>query len=173
MTISFRHAVEGTTGTITVAGNAMTVRIPAGVKDGQTIRLRGKGRKGDPGAPPGDLLVKVNVTPHPVFSRSGNDIRVTVPVTIAEAVLGATVTVPTLDGGVVKLKIPAGTPSGRTLRLKGRGVKTVKAAGDMLATIQVTVPTELDDDARRALQLFAKATDGGDPRADMMAKARS
>ncbi len=171
MTIPFRHAVEGTTGTITVAGDAMTVRIPAGVKDGQTIRLRGKGRPGAGGGPNGDLLVKVSVTPHPVFSRSGNDIKVNVPVTIPEAVLGATVTVPTLDGGTVKVKVPAGTPSGRTLRVKGRGVKTPKAVGDLLATVQVAVPKNLDEDALRALSLFAKATEGdADPRAEMLAK---
>lgn len=172
MTIDFRSAVEGTTGTISVGGQAISVRIPAGVKDGQTIRLRGKGQRGEGSAPAGDLLVKVAVSPDPVFSRTGNDLRVTVPVTFPEAALGAVIEVPTVDGTVVKLKLAPGTPSGRVLRAKGRGVKTAKAVGDLLATVQIVVPATLDETARKAVEEFAAATDEGDPRADLLAKAR-
>jgi molecular chaperone DnaJ len=172
-TLPFRDAVTGSTVTLRTAdGRTVTARIPAGVKDGQKIRLRGKGEAGDDGAPAGDLVISVDVAPHPVFSRSGNDLRVTLPVTFGEAALGAEVQVPTLDGAPVRLKVPAGTPSGRTLRVRGRGVRTAKGTGDLLVTVQVVVPQRLDDDARRAVEAFTAATGGADPRAELMARAR-
>ena len=171
-TLPFRQAVEGSTLTLNVEGQNLTVRIPAGVHDGQKIRMRGKGRAGEPGGQPGDLIVTVKVLPHPVFTLDGNDLRVTVPVTFAEATLGATVDVPTLDGGTVRMRIPEGTPSGRVLRARGKGVTTTKGTGDLLVTVQVAVPQRLNGAARDAVEQFARATAGEDPRAEMSARAR-
>jgi molecular chaperone DnaJ len=171
-TLPFRQAVEGSTVTLSVEGQNLTVRIPAGVQDGQKIRMRGKGRAGEPGGQPGDLIVTVKVLPHPVFSLEGNDLRVTVPVTFAEAALGADVNVPTLDGTVVRMRVPEGTPSGRVLRARGKGVTTTKGTGDLLVTIQVAVPQRLSGAARDAVEEFARATAGEDPRVEMAARAR-
>src|SRR6185436_3456831 len=118
-TLSFRDAVEGSTVTLSTAnGSRVTARIPAGVKDGQKIRLRGKGEPGDQGAPAGDLMLTVQVRAHPVFGRDGDNLTIDLPVTFAEAALGATVSVPTLSGDPVKVRIAAGTPNGRVLRVK-------------------------------------------------------
>lgn len=171
-TLPFRQAVEGSTVALGVEGRTVKARIPAGVKDGQKIRLRGKGRPGENGAPAGDLEVTVRVTPHPVFTLDGNNLRVTLPVAFDEAALGAEVPVPTLDGGQVRLKIPAGTPSGRTLRVKGRGVTTSAGTGDLLVTVQVVVPQRLSGAAKEAVQAFGIATSGEDPRADLLARAK-
>lgn len=169
-TLGFRSAVEGQTVSLQAAdGASVKVKIPAGVKDGQTIRVRGKGQRGEAG--PGDLLLRVSVEPHEVFGREGNNLTIDLPVTFAEAALGATVAVPTMDGSQVKVKVAAGTPSGRKLRLKGRGVKTSSATGDLIATIEVIVPTELTDDIRAAVETLAQHTEG-DPRAELFAKAR-
>jgi molecular chaperone DnaJ len=143
------------------------------VRDGQKVRLRGKGRPGDPGAEPGDLVVGVHVEPHSVFALDGEDLRVTVPVTFAEAALGAQIDVPSFDGSTVRVKVPAGTPSGRTLRVKGRGVATAKRTGDLLVTVQVAVPQKVEGAARKALEDFAAATAADDPRAELLARARS
>lgn len=169
--LPFRHAVEGSTVQLTTNGQSMTVRIPAGVKDGQKIRLRGKGQPGRGGGEPGDMVVTVHVDPHPVFTMDGTNLRITVPVTFAEAALGATIEVPTLAGDVVRVKVPAGTPSGRTLRVKGRGVSTPKTTGDLLVTVQVAVPTNLSAKAKKAVESFATATEGEDPRADLRVQA--
>lgn len=136
------------------------VRIPAGVGDGQTIRLKGRGGPGRNGGPPGDLFVKVRVQPDALFSRSGRDLRVTVPVTFPEAALGAKVKVPTLDGEPVTIKVPAGTSSGKVLRVRGRGIDAAKGPGDLLVTVEVAVPGSLTDDQRAAVEAFAAATDG-------------
>src|SRR5690625_901573 len=170
-TLPFRSAVEGATVQLTTNGRSMNVKIPAGVSDGQKIRLRGKGQPGRGGGEPGDMIVTVHVEPHPVFSLEGRNLRVTVPVTFAEAALGATIDVPTLSGDTVRVRVPAGTPSGRTLRVKGRGVDTPKGTGDLLVTIQVAVPTNLSTKAKRAVEAFAHATEGEDPRADLRAQA--
>jgi molecular chaperone DnaJ len=143
----------------------LTVRIPAGVADGQRIRLAGKGSPGERGAPAGDLLVRVAVTPHPVFGRKGEHLTITVPVAFAEAALGANVPVPTPDGSVT-LKVPAGTSSGRTFRVKGKGVPSKKGAGDLLVTVEVAVPRHLSADERQALEAYA-ATATSDPRAHL------
>lgn len=169
--LPFRQAVEGSTVQLTTNGQSMTVRIPAGVKDGQKIRLRGKGQPGRGGGEPGDMVVTVHVDPHPVYTMDGTNLRITVPVTFAEAALGATIEVPTLAGDVVRVKVPAGTPSGRTLRVKGRGVSTPKTTGDLLVTVQVAVPTNLTAKAKKAVESFATATEGEDPRADLRAQA--
>lgn len=169
--LPFRDATQGATIRLSVNGTPLTVRIPAGVRDGQKIRLRGKGQPGDSGAPAGDLVVTVAVEPHPVFSLSGKNLRVTVPVTFDEAALGADIDVPTLEGGTVRVKVPAGTPSGRTLRVRGRGVGSGESAGDLLVTLQVVVPQRLSKAAREAVAQFAAATSGEDVRADLKAQA--
>ena len=138
----------------------LTVRIPAGVDDGQTIRLKGKG---SPGHPPGDLLVKVTVTPHEVFGRKGPHLTLTLPVTYSEAALGANVPVPTPDGSVT-LRVPAGTTSGRTFRVKGQGVAA--KGGDLLVTVEVAVPKEMSPEERAALEAYAKVAQT-DPRAHL------
>jgi molecular chaperone DnaJ len=172
-TLGFREAVTGATVTLRKPdGGTITTRVPAGVRDGQKIRLRGKGGAGDQGAASGDLLITVSVTPDPVFGRKGDDLIVTVPVTFDEAALGAQIDVPTLDG-TVRVKVPAGTPSGRTLRVKGRGVTNGKATGDLRVVLQVVVPQKLTDDARAAVEAYAAATSNDDPRADLLARASS
>jgi molecular chaperone DnaJ len=172
--LGFRQAVHGETVQLrSPEGTVITVRVPAGVKDGQRIRLPGKGRRGDDGAPAGDMVVTVQVEPHPVFGRDGDNLTVTVPVTFAEAALGSTLEVPTLDGGSVKVKLPAGTPNGRVLRVKGRGVERKgQPKGDLLAKVDIAVPQRLSDDAREAVEAFQRATAGEDPRADLRAKAK-
>ena len=148
---------------------SLTIRVPAGVDDGQRIKLAGQGEPGRGGATAGDLYVKVHVTPHPLFGRSKDnpdDLVVTVPVTYPELVLGSTIDVPTLDGSVT-LRIPAGTQSGRTFRVRGRGVQKRSGPGNLLVTVNVAVPQRLDDAAQKALNEFAEATKGFDPRADL------
>ncbi len=171
-TLPFRTAAEGSTVQLTVEGRTVNARIPAGVKDGQKIRLRGKGRPGERGGEAGDLVLTVHVEPHPVFALDGSDLRVTVPVSFDEAALGAQIDVPTLDGSTVRVKIPAGTPSGRTLRVRGKGITTSKGTGDLLVVVQVVVPQKLTPAAREAVQAFGIATSGADVRADLMAAAR-
>ena len=171
-TLSFRAAAEGDTVTLqTPEGGRITARIPAGVKDGQKIRLRGKGAAGDPGAPQGDLMLVVSVRPHPVFGRDGNDLTVDLPVTFAEAALGATVQVPTLDGSTVKVKVAPGTPSGRVLRVKGRGIKAKQGTGDLLARVHIVVPQRLSEEAREAVEQLRAQDEGSDPRADLLQRA--
>lgn len=168
--LSFRDAAEGRTIALTVNGEKVNAKIPAGVKDGQKIRLRGKGGHGDQGSPRGDLILTVSVGKHPVYGRDGDNLTVDLPVTFAEAALGATVAVPTLDGSQVKVRIAPGTPSGRVLRLKGRGIATKGATGDLLAKVQIIVPTELSEAEREAVEVLRDArTD--DPRAALVAAA--
>lgn len=172
-TLDFQTAVKGET--ITLAGEdgkPFKVKIPAGVSDGQKIRLRGRGRPSPDGGESGDIVVQVTVRPHPVFTRDGLNLRVTVPVTFTEAALGATIEVPTLGGDPVKLRVAPGTPSGRVLRVKGRGVVASKGTGDLLAEVQVVVPTHLDEKAKEALERFHELEPKENPRADLMNKAR-
>jgi molecular chaperone DnaJ len=172
-TLSFRDAVEGATVTLSTGnGRRITTRIPAGVRDGQTIRLAGKGEPGDQGAPSGDLMLQVEVHKHPVFGRDGDNLTVDLPVTFAEAALGATVSVPTLAGEPVKVRIAPGTPSGRVLRVKGRGVPRKDHQGDLLAKVSVVVPQRLTDEARQAVEALQAQEEGVDPRADLFARAR-
>ena len=140
----------------TTKDRTLTVRIPAGVDEGSVVRLTGRGSAGERGGPAGDLLVKVRVTAHPFFGRKGDDLTIIVPVTFPEAVLGAQIQVPTLDGPVT-LKIPAGTASGRTFRVRDRGVVRPKGAGHLLVTVQVAVPAALSKAAETALAAYAAA----------------
>ncbi|GAA3200085.1 DnaJ C-terminal domain-containing protein [Microbacterium terregens] len=172
-TIDFITATRGETITLQGEdGKPFKVKIPAGVADGQKIRLRGRGRPSPDGGESGDIVVQVAVRPHPVFTREGLNLRVIVPVTFTEAALGATIEVPTLGGDPVKLRVAPGTPSGRVLRVKGRGVETAKGTGDLLAEVQVAVPSHLDEAAREALQRFHDLEPKENPRAELMSKAR-
>lgn len=173
-TLDFTTAVKGETISLqSDDGTPFKVKIPAGVSDGQRIRLRGRGRPSPDGGEAGDIVVQVSVKKHPVFEREGLNLRVTVPVTFTEATLGATIEVPTLGGPSVKLKVAPGTPSGRVLRVKGRGVASKKGTGDLLAVVQVVVPSHLDDKAKEALQAFAEVEPKENPRADLLSRARS
>ncbi|MFD7442113.1 molecular chaperone DnaJ [Streptomyces sp. NPDC059909] len=155
------------------SSRTMQVRIPAGVSDGQRIRLRGKGAPGERGGPAGDLYVVVHVDPHPVFGRKGDNLTVTVPVSFVEAALGGEVKVPTLGGPPVTLKLPAGTPNGRTMRARGKGaVRKDGTRGDLLVTVEVAVPKDLGPEAREALEAYGKATAGEDPRAELFQAAK-
>jgi molecular chaperone DnaJ len=154
---------------VSTKSRTLTVRIPPGVDDDQRIRLAGQGEPGAGGARAGDLYVRVHVTPHPVFGRTGNDLTLKVPVTFTELVLGTTLEVPTLDGKVA-LRVPPGTATGRVLRVRGKGiVRRDGQAGDLLVTLQVAVPAKLDDSARAALEAYATATAGQDPRPELTA----
>lgn len=146
----------------------MQVRIPAGVSDGAKIRVKGKGGAGENGGAAGDLYVLVHVTPHPVFGRSGEALTVTVPITYGEAALGAEIDVPTLAGPSVRLRVPAGTPNGRTFRVRGRGVGKAGDQGDMLVTVDVQVPPALSDEAKAALAEYQKLAAEPNPRAHLM-----
>ncbi|MCT9625479.1 MULTISPECIES: DnaJ C-terminal domain-containing protein [Micrococcaceae] len=169
--ISFSGAIRGTTiGLREPNGEVIDVRVPAGIKDGQKVRVRGKGQPGQAGN--GDLVVAVSVKPHEFYTRDGDNLRIHVPVTFPEAALGGDIEVPTIDGEKVRVRVPAGTPSGRTLRVKGKGVKTSKATGDLLVTIDVAVPKNLNKEAEAAVKAFAEATAGADVREGLAAKAR-
>lgn len=155
--------------------NARTIqaRIPAGVKDGQKIRLKGKGAPGESGGPAGDLFVTVKVGPHRIFGRKGDNLTLDVPVSFDEAALGAEVRIPTLGGSPVTLKIPPGTPTGRTFRVRGKGVTRKDGTrGDLLATVEVQVPATLDATAREAVEAYRAAMSGKPLRASLFEEAR-
>ncbi|MGW1928047.1 molecular chaperone DnaJ [Streptomyces sp. NPDC001919] len=155
------------------SSRTMQVRIPAGVSDNQKIRLRGKGAPGERGGQNGDLYVVVHVDSHPVFGRKDDNLTVTVPVSFTEAALGGEIKVPTLGGPAVTLKLPAGTPNGRTMRARGKGaVRKDGTRGDLLVTVEVAVPKELDDKARDALETYREATASDDPRAELFQAAK-
>jgi molecular chaperone DnaJ len=161
-----------------VSNRTVSARIPAGVKDGQRIRLRGKGAPGEHGGPAGDLFVTVHVQDHPLFGRRGDNLTLTVPISFDEAALGAEIKVPTLDGAPVTLKIPPGTPNGRSFRVRGRGVTRTSgpakgSAADLIVTVEVQVPAALDQKAREAVQAYRAATDGTDLRANLFASSRA
>jgi molecular chaperone DnaJ len=175
-TISFRDSIFGTELDLKLApqggkANSVTTRIPGGITDGAKIKLKGRGGKGPAG--PGDLFVTVNVVKHPIFSRNELNLLMTLPVTFTEAALGADIKVPTIDGDEVTVRIAPGTPSGRTLRIKSRGVKTARGTGDLLITVEVQVPQRVDGKAKEALEAFAKATEEFNPRADLAQRARA
>jgi molecular chaperone DnaJ len=155
------------------SSRTMQVRIPAGVTDGQRIRLRGTGAPGERGGPAGDLYVVVHVGGHPVFGRKDANLTVTVPVSFVEAALGGEIKVPTLGGPPVTLKLPAGTPNGRTLRARGKGaVRKDGSRGDLLVTIEVAVPYRTEGKALDALEAYREATAETDPRAELFKAAK-
>ncbi len=166
--ISFLDAVFGASQKLTLPdGKRIEVKIPAGITTGQTIRLRGKGAPGYGEGPPGDALVTISVAEHPLFERQGDDIHITLPITIDEAVLGGKVPAPTIDGGV-NVTVPAGTSSGKTLRLRGKGVKKRGSSerGDQLIELTVALPDQIDDDLKQFMETWRDAH-GYDPRKGM------
>ena len=168
ITIPFATAVLGGKHQVSLTRSSgdvdtITVTIPAGIADGRKIRLRGQGQSGSGGRPRGDLLVRVRVANHPVYQRAGDNLQLTVPVTVAEAALGARVDLPTPQG-TVTLTVPAGSSSGRLLRLKGLGVKSGdKPAGDLVAELKIVVPDPLTDEQKQLFEQLA-STDSGNPR---------
>jgi molecular chaperone DnaJ len=156
-----------------MSSRTIQTRIPAGVADGQRIKIAGKGAPGERGGPAGDLFVRVHVKPHPVFGRSGGDLTVRVPVTFAEAALGAEVKVPAPRGGQVTVRIPAGTQTGRKFLVRGRGVRRKDGTnGNLLVTVEVTVPQDLNTKARSAIEQLREATAGPDPREELLERAK-
>jgi len=175
-TITFKESVFGTTLDLKLnidgtGSQTISARVPAGVNDGAKIRVKGKGAPGEAG--PGDLFIELNVKPHAIFSRKGENLTLTLPVTFAEAALGADLKVPTLAGDDVTVRLAAGTPTGRVLRVKGRGIKKGAVTGDLLITIEVQVPRALEGKALEAIKTFAQATAQEDVRAEFVAKART
>src|SRR5580698_11115070 len=156
-----------------MSSRTIQARIPAGVADGQRIRIPGKGAPGERGGAAGDLYVRVHVKPHPVFGRAGDNLTVTVPVTMTELALGAEIRVPTHRGAAVTVRIPPGTPNGQVLRVAGRGVRRKDGTlGALLATVEVVVPQDLNKKARSALEDLRIATAEADPREDLLRRAR-
>ena len=173
--ISFRESVFGTTLELRLSTDGtpaqnITARVPAGVNDGAKIRVKGKGAAGEAG--PGDLFILLHVKPHPIFSRKAENLLVTLPITFTEAALGADVKVPVMSGEEVTVRIAPGTPNGRTLRVKGRGITKGSHTGDLLVTVDVQVPQRVDGKALEALRTFAEETAGEDVRAELAAKAK-
>ena len=176
ISISFRDALFGKEVDLRLSGqgsapSAITVRIPAGVNDGSKVRVKGRGGPGEAG--PGDLFVLVNVIPHPIFTRKGENLHISLPVSFSEAALGADISVPTIEGDEVKLRLASGTQNGKTLRVKGRGVKKGVNAGDLIVMIEVQVPQQIDGKAKKALEDFAAATKDEDFRSEFMQRARA
>lgn len=161
LSLTFEEAIHGVTKSVRLTSDALSVpmevnvRIPPGVNDGQRIRVPGKGAPSSDSAEPGDLLVTISISPHDTFTREGNNLLVTVPVTYADAVLGADIKVPTMDGKPVTVRIPPGTPAGKVLRVRGRGVKTANAKGDLLVTVMVHVPDQPNAEERELIEKLA------------------
>ena len=173
--ISFKDSIYGTELNLRLspsgsAPTSITTRVPAGIKDGAKIKIKGRGAPGAAG--PGDLYVLVHVTPHPIFSRKDENIYLTLPITFSEAALGADISIPTLDGDEVTVRIAPGTPSGRTLRVKGRGVKKGSTTGDLMIILDVRIPQRVDGEAKRAIEEFANATKDFNPRVELFTKAK-
>jgi molecular chaperone DnaJ len=173
-TITFKEAAFGTTLELRLSADGgpsqnISARVPAGVNDGAKIRVKGKGSKGDAG--PGDLFILLHVKPHAVFSRKGENIALTVPVTFTEAALGGDIKVPTLTGDEVTLRIAPGTSNGRVLRVKGRGITKGATVGDLLVTIEVQVPQRVEGEALDALKKYAEATADQEVRKEFNTKA--
>jgi len=154
--LGFEEAMHGLTTEVQInGGRSLKVRIPAGVDDGQRIRLKGKGGAGVGGGPAGDLFVVISVEPHALFGRSGPNLTIDVPITFPEAALGSDVSVPTWAGGTVTLRVPPGTQSGRVFRVRNEGVSAGKKAGDLLVRVEIKVPTNLSSAQEKALAAYA------------------
>jgi molecular chaperone DnaJ len=171
--LSFKQAIEGTQLTVPVGSKRYKVNIPAGVKNGARIRIAGKGEASPEGGPPGDLYVITRVMPSPVFKRlDGDNLEVTVPISITEALSGATIEVPTLDG-TKKIKVPAGTRHGTIQRLRGEGPPKPrgKGKGDIRYRLEIEVPQELTEEQQEAAEKLAEALNGTNPRAELLRRA--
>ena len=174
-TITFKESIFGTTldlklSTDGKAAQSITARVPAGVNDGAKIRVKGKGAPGEGGS--GDLFILLTVKPHPIFSRKGENLLLTLPVTFAEATLGADIKIPTLSGEDVTVRLAPGTPTGRVLRVKGRGITKGSTVGDLLVTIEVQVPRRVEGEALEALKKFNELTSDHDVRSEFNSKAK-
>src|SRR6056300_87148 len=169
--INFIDSVNGTTVKLNLRSESVSVKVPAGIQDNQKLKVKGKGQPSPNGGPAGDLVVSIKVKPHAVFTRDGDNIRISVPVTFSEATLGATIEVPVLGGEPVTLKVAPGTPNGRTLRVKGKGVQFGSRQGDLLATVDVMVPAHLPSKARKLLEQFEAELPGENPRPDLISRA--
>lgn len=174
-TITFRESIFGTNLDLRLSSDGgapvnITVRVPAGVKNGGKIRIRGKGGQGEAGA--GDLFIHLNVKPHPIFTHKGDNLSITLPITFSEAVLGADIKVPTLSGEEVTVRLAPGTSNGRVLRIKGHGVKGASGVGDLLVSVEVQVPQRLSLGAQKSLAEFAAETSAEDVRAEFKARAK-
>jgi len=174
--ISFKESVFGTTLDLKLnidgaGAQNISSRVPSGVNDGAKIRVKGKGAPGEAG--PGDLFIELHVKPHPIFSRKNENLTLVLPVTFAEAALGADIKVPTLTDEDVTVRLAAGTPTGRVLRVKGRGIKKGAVTGDLLVTVEVQVPRRVEGKAAEAIKAFAAATANEDVRSEFIAKAKS
>ena len=171
--LGLKTALAGTDVTLEgPGGSKITARVPSGVKDGQKIRVRGKGHPSPDGGTAGDVLITVVVSKHQIYARDGDNLRMEVPVTFGEAALGATIEVPTIDGDIIKVKVPAGTPSGKILRVKGRGVRAGDVLGDLLVELQVAVPAHLSAAAKGYLEKLMSALPKENPRDDLIKRAQ-
>jgi molecular chaperone DnaJ len=168
-TISFRDSIFGREINLRIDNQTVTTRVPAGIKDGGKIKLKGRGAAGQAG--PGDLFVIVHVTKHPVFTRDHNNLLMTLPVTISEAALGGDISVPTLKGEDVTVRLAPGTQNGKVLRVKGRGITKDHETGDLLITVNVHVPQRLNAKAKKSLEDFAAETSEDSPRRDLKERA--
>jgi len=168
-TISFRDSIFGREINLRVNDQTITTRTPAGIKDGGKIKLKGRGAPSQAG--PGDLFIIIHVTKHPVFTREGNNLAMTLPVTFAEAALGGDISVPTLSGEDVTVRLAPGTQNGKVLRVKGRGITKDYQTGDLLITVEVQVPQRLDGKAKSALEDFAELTKNDSPRVNLKERA--
>jgi len=165
-TISLNEAAHGGTRRLDLPiGKEIEFKIPPGITDGKQIRLRGQGMPAPHGGPPGDVLITVSIAPHPIFKVDGQDLRLDLPISLDEAVLGAKVRVPTLDGAV-ELAIPANTSSGRTFRLKGKGLPGKKGAGDLYAAVKIVLPDGKDAELEELMKKW-RAEKPHDPRKDL------
>jgi len=171
VTISFEDSIHGVTMPLRLSTGNISARIPAGVKNDQRIRLKGKGQAGEQGAPAGDLFINVAVSPHPVFGRDGDNLTVIVPIRFDEAVNGADIKVPVLDGPAVTIRIPAGTKTGAKFRARGKGVVRPEKSGDLIVSVDIAVPKDLTPTAQKALAEFVSATAEFDPREELMRKS--
>jgi len=171
VSISFRDSLTGCEKEVRSQGQSVSVKIPAGIKDGQKLKKPGHGSKGEAG--PGDLYIIIHVAAHPVFTRDELNLKMVLPVTFTEAALGSDIAVPLINGEEVKVRLAPGTPTGKVLRIKGRGVVKGAHTGDLLITIEVQVPQRVDGKAKEALEAFAAATVDHDPREHLAQRARA
>ncbi|GMQ99095.1 MAG: DnaJ C-terminal domain-containing protein [Acidimicrobiia bacterium] len=164
ITLSFHEALTGPTTELSVGGKTVKVKIPKGVSDGTRVRVKGKGGPGVAGGQRGDLFVTVHVGTHPIFERKGkSDLTIDVPITYTEAALGAAITIPTLQG-TTKIKVPAGTQGGTTMKLSGKGIETARKTGNLLVKLHIAVPTTMSQDETAALETLRTAENGWNPR---------
>ena len=171
VTITFEDSIHGVTLPLRLSTGNISARIPAGVKNDQRIRLKGKGQSGEQNAPAGDLFINVAVSPHPVFGRDGDNLTVIVPIRFDEAVNGADIKVPVLDGPAVTIRIPAGTKTGAKFRARGKGVVRPEKSGDLIVSVDIAVPKDLSAAAQKALDEFTSVTQDFDPREELMRKS--